>query len=103
MFPTAPNGAPTNIRLTDSTDTSLEISWDEPLCEERNGPIQYYTYEFQLLNQVIQRGISTTNTWTREHLQCDTVYLFQIAAVTEVGEGPTSSQMRFKTDYSAGI
>ncbi|XP_072013096.1 netrin receptor unc-40-like isoform X2 [Amphiura filiformis] len=95
-----PDGAPSNVQLVSSTDTSLVISWDEPPCNERNGVIQYYPYEFYEFRQRVTHGSSTTKTLTRDHLQCNRVYLFRIAAGTNIGKGPYSSQMMFATNFS---
>ena len=93
-----PGPAPSNIRLTNSTDSSLEISWDE-VCD---GVILYYSYVFQFDFETVQRGLSMTRTLTQQNLKCNTEYLFQIAAVNEVGQGTTSPQIRFTTNHSSG-
>ena len=99
-----PTAAPSNIRLTDSTDTSLEISWDEVPCEDRNGRIQLYLYHLYTANSdTTQPSLAVTRTLTRENLACNTEYRFRVAARNLVGEGPYSADMIFQTDTSSSM
>ena len=81
------------------TSSGVELSWDQPVLNERNGIITGYV--LLLTNQKTGSEIyhnSTTNFIFIGMLSPFTAYTVIIAAATEIGAGPYSPQLSFHTD-----
>ncbi|XP_074653936.1 receptor-type tyrosine-protein phosphatase S-like [Tubulanus polymorphus] len=92
-LPAVPATGVTNIRSTGTTNSQLNIAWDDPPCADRNGAFRRYKLmikrgaslivdEFVQIKQKIQPG-----------LQAYTDYIIQVAYVNEIGVGPFSEQI----------
>lgn len=81
------------------TSSGVELLWNQPILEERNGIITGYL--LLLTNQRMGSELnlnSTTNFISISMLSPFTAYTVIIAAATEVGAGPYSPQLGFSTD-----
>ncbi|XP_072048352.1 receptor-type tyrosine-protein phosphatase kappa-like [Amphiura filiformis] len=76
-----PSGPPTIESTSDMY--SIHYNWTEPMCGERNGVIQNYTY---ILTPGNRKGTTEYHNVTLEGLNPCTEYTMSVAAVT-VGEG----------------
>ncbi|ELR62536.1 Protein sidekick-1, partial [Bos mutus] len=87
-------GAVGHLSFTEILDTSLKVSWQEPL--EKNGIITGYQVSWEVYGQSTSRLTLTLNSSTHEYkiqgLSSLTTYTIDVAAVTAAGAGvPTSS------------
>ncbi|KAB0381550.1 hypothetical protein FD755_003467, partial [Muntiacus reevesi] len=87
-------GAVGHLSFTEILDTSLKVSWQEPL--EKNGIITGYQVSWEVYGQSASRLTLTLNSSTLEYkiqgLSSLTTYTIDVAAVTAAGAGvPTSS------------
>ncbi|KAI4551854.1 hypothetical protein MJT46_018106 [Ovis ammon polii x Ovis aries] len=87
-------GAVGHLSFTEILDTSLKVSWQEPL--EKNGIITGYQVSWEVYGQSSSRLTLTLNSSTHEYkiqgLSSLTTYTIDVAAVTAAGAGvPTSS------------
>ena len=94
-FP-APGGPPTDVYIAkkSATNNSVTLSWNKPLCTERNGNIT--GYEFSLLVKktssfVVNNMMTSDTTVSFDNLTPVTEYLFIISAKTKVGSGPSAT------------
>ena len=91
LYIVAPEGPPINLRLLEVLKRSLEIHWDPPIPEDRNGNIIGYEYnitEQNGWNDVDTVDSSTVKVFTK--LTPYTNYTVRIAAMTLAGTGPYS-------------
>lgn len=87
-------GAVGHLSFTEILDTSLKVSWQEPL--EKNGIITGYQVSWEVYGQSSSRLTLTLNSSTHEYkiqgLSSLTTYTIDVAAITAAGAGvPTSS------------
>uniref|UniRef100_A0A8C2RX60 Sidekick cell adhesion molecule 1 n=1 Tax=Capra hircus TaxID=9925 RepID=A0A8C2RX60_CAPHI len=87
-------GAVGHLSFTEILDTSLKVSWQEPL--EKNGIITGYQVSWEVYGQSSSRLTLTLNSSTHEYkiqgLSSLTTYTIDVAALTAAGAGvPTSS------------
>ena len=75
------------------TARSVNISWNEIECIERNGMITNYTVEFSSLGGSVVPGVLMVNErrFTASGLTPFTNYTFQVAGVNSYGIGPFSN------------
>ncbi|XP_051031608.1 LOW QUALITY PROTEIN: protein sidekick-1-like, partial [Phodopus roborovskii] len=86
-------GAVGHLSFTEILDTSLKVSWQEPL--ERNGIIMGYQISWEVYGKNDSRLTHTLNSTTHEYkiqgLSSLTTYTIDVAAVTAAGVGQTTS------------
>ncbi|XP_037669666.1 protein sidekick-1 isoform X2 [Choloepus didactylus] len=87
-------GAVGHLSFTEILDTSLKVSWQEPV--EKNGIITGYQVSWEVYGKNDSRRTHALNSTTHEYkirgLSSLTTYTIDVAAVTAVGVGlPTSS------------
>jgi receptor-type tyrosine-protein phosphatase Q len=96
-----PSGPPMSLIGSNSSSTSLFISWMIPLLDDQNGVILGYniTY-FALTNTTVVFTDSTSDLNINiTSLMIYTVYNVSVAAYTSVGTGPSTS-IEIRTDSS---
>ncbi len=91
-----PSGPPTNFTLSPLSSTSVQLSWDLPLPEYRNGIVRQYIIHVQLPVGEILSYATSSNSYAVSGLRPYTTYFFSVAAVT-VGEGPTTERIVAQT------
>ena len=100
-FYTAPSGAPLfNNIMPNKTSTTLDLEWEPPLRQHRNGIIIRYSLQIRNVatgNVSVLNNIHSTNTTVRQLLPY-TTYEYQIAAYTSVGRGPFTSPLSIQTN-----
>ncbi|XP_070951518.1 protein sidekick-1 isoform X3 [Macaca nemestrina] len=86
-------GAVGHLSFTEILDTSLKVSWQEPL--EKNGIITGYQISWEVYGRNDSRLTHTLNSTTHEYkiqgLSSLTTYTIDVAAVTAVGAGLLTS------------
>lgn len=82
-----------HLSFTEILDTSLKVSWQEPL--ERNGIITGYQISWEVYGRNDSRLTHTLNSTTHEYkiqgLSSLTTYTIDVAAMTAAGVGLTTS------------
>eukprot|EP00057_Strongylocentrotus_purpuratus_P029799 XP_011684273.1 PREDICTED: receptor-type tyrosine-protein phosphatase delta [Strongylocentrotus purpuratus] len=88
-----PSGSPMNVTASPLSSSSISVSWDPPLEEERNGLILKYTIRYyssamptELTNRTTETDIVLTS------LVPNTAYSVEVRAHTSVGPGPYSTK-----------
>ncbi|XP_049758675.1 protein sidekick-1 isoform X3 [Elephas maximus indicus] len=86
-------GAVGHLSFTEILDTSLKVSWQEPL--EKNGIITGYQISWEVYGKNDSRLARTLNSTTHEYkikgLSSLTTYTIEVVAVTAVGAGLVTS------------
>uniref|UniRef100_A0A8C4MTW3 Sidekick cell adhesion molecule 1 n=1 Tax=Equus asinus TaxID=9793 RepID=A0A8C4MTW3_EQUAS len=86
-------GAVGHLSFTEILDTSLKVSWQEPL--EKNGIITGYQISWEVHGKSDSRLTHTLSSTTHEHkiegLSSLTTYTIEVAAVTAAGAGLATS------------
>ena len=81
------------------SSTSAKLMWSPPEKHLRNGRIMLYEIQYYERNKPIETTtVNTTDTQqVIEGLEMNTDYIFKIKAFTEVGAGPWSQRLPFRT------
>ena len=90
-FPPAPSAAPTSVRVSEVTSTSITVQWGAVDCRHHNGDITDYSVRYGVQgNGTTQTktvsGASVTET-TISGLIPYTTYSIAVAAVNSAGTG----------------
>ena len=96
MLLPVPSGPPTNFTLTPLSSTSVQLSWDLPLPEYRNGIVRQYIVHVELPVGEILSYTTSSNSYTISGLRPYTTYFFSVAAIT-IGEGPATERIVAQT------
>ena len=89
-IPPAPS-APTNVRMTGVTTTTITVKWQKVPCIEQNGDITGYIVRYGSQTQSVSGGTVTETTIS--NLTPSTTYNVRVAAVNDAGTGPFSSNL----------
>ena len=95
-FSTAPSGPPTDIVVTNTTNSSITIQWRPVICVHRNGHITNYTilYGIQGIETLQTINVSAdVSEVTITELQEFTRYEIKVAAVNSAGIGEFGTKM----------
>ena len=99
-FPIVP-GEPQNLMIISLDSTSLMVSWEHPLPQDRNGIITDYLIYVQIRDgseDIFMRSTnSNATTFTIENLEEFTEYNISVAAVTGAGEGNKTDEVIQRT------
>ena len=99
-FPIVP-GEPQNLMIISPDSTSLMLSWDHPLPQDRNGIITDYLIYVQISDgseEIFMRNAnSNETTFTVEGLEEFIEYNISVAAVTGAGEGNETGKVIQRT------
>ena len=87
-LPPAPSAAPSNVRVTGATSTTITVQWGEVECIDRNGEITGYSVRYSGGGRFVTGG--GTRQTTISGLTPSTDYTIEVAAVNSVGTGPYS-------------
>ena len=92
-LPPAPSAAPSNVRVTGVTSSSITVQWGEVECIDRNGEITGYSVRYTGSGGTDTRSVSVGDTrqTTISGLTPSTDYTIEVAAVNSVGTGPYSN------------
>lgn len=97
----APNGYPENVVLGEASATSLLLTWKSVPLIEQNGKITKYSVLYKDINsrgnasEVVVPALRSSV--LLEGLSADTVYDVRLCAFTDVGPGPYSPSVKFRT------
>ncbi len=93
---TAPSGIPTNFMTTQTTTSSISLSWNPPHNDNQNGIIRFYVvYIVDIINGTSWNIKVNTTSATIHHLQPSFTYNCTVAAYT-VAIGPRSDYIVVK-------
>ena len=86
---TVPSGYPQNFQILPTSSRSIELQWEPPLIESKNGIITEYTIR-QVTGDQDEYYATNATHFELTDLIPNTGYTFTIAASTSVGTGPYS-------------
>ena len=91
-LPPAPSAAPSNVRVTGATSTTITVQWGEVECIHRNGEITGYSVRYIGGGSTDTRSVSggDTRRTTISGLIPSTDYTIEVAAVNNEGTGQYS-------------
>ncbi|XP_048580737.1 tyrosine-protein phosphatase Lar isoform X2 [Nematostella vectensis] len=95
-----PSDAPQNIQGRSRDSTTLEISWDPPRPEHRNGLITHFTIKYRAKGQRGAKYLTVDATKTSvvlHNLDKFTNYFIWVQASTKQGDGPFSDKHTVST------
>ena len=100
FFPSVivPSGAPTNLTVVAFNSSAVQVSWDPPLPETQNGPINGYVLQITGINTEEELEIQSyegPNDVTVPNLHPFYAYTYTIAAIG-IGIGPYSTVLVFQ-------
>ena len=95
----APSAAPTSVRESGVTSSSITVQWGAVNCIHRNGDITGYSVQYGVPGNgsTQTRNVSGTEA-TIPSLMPSTTYSIQVAAVNRAGIGVYSVLISIKTD-----
>ena len=94
-YPPAPSAAPTSVRVSEDSSTSITVQWEEVECIHRNGNITGYSLTY---------GRQGSEVYTNETkltiygLTASTTYKIRVAARNSAGLGSYSLPINATTD-----
>lgn len=101
---TAPSGPPTSVHVVVLNDSAVEVQWNLPLANLRNGIIRGFKIVYQenedTTEQVVDVEDGTANEYIVSGLKAATVYTFSVLAYTG-SDGPRSIHLTVST-FSEG-
>ena len=98
-MPLEPSGAPQALTVSATSSTSISVSWDPVVAEDRNGIIKGYKVNYHALPnvQMVTEFLNITKeqqnkrqTVTLDNLDEFTNYSIEVLAFTVFGNGPAS-------------
>ena len=95
LLPSAPSAAPTSVRVSEVTTSTITIQWDTVKCIHRNGDITGYLVWYGDGNP--RQTEDTKMEYLIIGLNHSTTYTIQVAAVNSAGTGVYSQQLSIKT------
>ena len=115
-MPLEPSGAPQALTVSVTSSTSISVSWDPVVAEDRNGIIKGYKVNyndlpnFQMVTEFLNITKEQQNkkqTVTLDNLNEFTNYSIEVLAFTVFGNGPASAGQVVETledsKFYAGI
>ncbi|NWV73597.1 SDK2 protein, partial [Dasyornis broadbenti] len=101
-----PTGAPLNVAVQAATATQLDVTWEPPPVESRNGDIQGYKIHFweeQRQNESARvKSLFLPETGVKlKNLTGYTSYWVSVAAFNAAGDGPRSPPVKARTQQAA--
>ncbi|VDO74421.1 unnamed protein product [Schistosoma margrebowiei] len=89
-----PSGPPMNLRQLSQSNQSVNVTWDNPLCSQRGGPLEMYLINISTLSSVVTPN-TLANSKNMPPIQINNltpqiVYTLQVAYKNPVGVGPSS-------------
>ena len=89
---TVPSSSPLNVVVTSVNPASLKVSWQRPLKQDHNGPIDYVIqYTRAGSNATVSENVNSGTTHTISGLVAYVDYSVRVAAVNVNGTGPFSN------------
>ena len=106
IFLSGPSAPPEDLRLIDTTSTSLLVRWSEVLSADRNGIIRSYTVRYQAISSALVEN-TTVSAPTREvnltGLIRNMNYSVSVLASTDKGDGNYSDPKFFITNQTGEL
>ena len=93
----APSGAPQDLHINFTDDTTIVIEWKPVECRHRNGEITGYNvtyYHGTEMNKMTLMLPESEHTFTATGLIFNTMYTFEVVALSQqYGAGPSATAM----------
>ena len=90
-MPPAPSAAPTSVRVSAVTSSSITVQWGVVDCIHRNGDITGYSVQYGVVGSGSTETVSVSGSSVTEatisSLMLSTNYTIQVAAVNSAGTG----------------
>ena len=106
IFLSGPSAPPEDLKLIDTTSTSLFVKWSEVPAADRNGIIISYTVSYQAIGSLLVEN-TTVYAPTREvnltGLIKNIVYNVRVLASTDKGDGKYSDPELFLTNQDGKL
>ena len=106
IFLSGPSAPPKNLKLNDTTSTSLLVKWSEVPAADRNGIIISYTVSYQAIGSLLVEN-TTVYAPTREvnltGLIKNMNYSVSVLASTDKGDGDYSDPEFFVTSQDGEL
>ncbi|XP_042237807.1 Down syndrome cell adhesion molecule-like protein Dscam2 isoform X44 [Homarus americanus] len=102
----APSGPPRDLKVEAVDQSSLRVTWKQPLKEEWNGDIQGYQVGYRLAasnNSYVYETVEFSKEMGKEHhlviskLKVYTEYAVVVSAFNKIGQGPKTDEIRAYT------
>ncbi|XP_071498430.1 receptor-type tyrosine-protein phosphatase delta-like, partial [Diadema antillarum] len=87
-----PAGTPMNVTAEARSSSTIFVSWDPPLVEERNGVITKYTVRYSASSAMEMSNRTTATSIVLGGLSPNTEYYVEVRAHTSIGGGPYSTK-----------
>ena len=98
LITAVPSGPPTNFSVTTLSSTSVQLTWQPPRAEERNGIIRQYTIRVEpSTGEAYSITTADEGSFVVSTLRPYTLYMFSVAAIT-IGEGPYTHPIQVQTN-----
>ena len=102
IFIPAPSAAPTSVRISAVTSSSITVQWEAVDCIHHNGDITGYSVQYGIEKSESTQTVSFSGGSVTEAtifgLTPSTLYTIQVAAVNSAGSGVYSSPTTGKTE-----
>ena len=100
-----PSAAPTDVKVSFDSSTSITVQWGSVPCIHQNGQITGYSVQYVAVGSSetgseMVSGDSSGGTTTISGLTRRTMYTVQVAAVNRAGTGVYSTPLAFETPNS---
>ena len=100
-----PSAAPTDVKVSFDSSTSITVQWGSVPCIHQNGEIAGYSVQYVAVGSsepqsMVVLGDSNGGTTTISGLTSRTMYTVQVAAVNTPGTGLYSTPLPFETPNS---
>ena len=97
-IPPAPSAAPTSVRVSEVTSSSITVQWGAVDCIHRNGDITGYSVRYGVQGSGSTQAMSVSGSSVTEAtisgLTPSTNYSIEVAAVNSVGSGTYGTLLR---------
>ena len=106
IFSPVPSAAPTYVRVSEVTSSSITVQWGAVDCIHRNGDITGYSVRYGVQgsgsteNVSVSGGDTRTMQTTISELESSTTYSIEVAAENSAGTGDYSDPMTAETPES---
>ncbi|KAH8850971.1 Receptor-type tyrosine-protein phosphatase F [Schistosoma japonicum] len=94
-----PKGPPLNLRQLSQLNQSVNVTWDDPLCNQRGGPLEMYMVNISTSSPttlpILLANPQNIPPIQIRNLTPQTVYTLQVAYRNPVGIGPSSQLFIF--------
>ena len=100
----APSAPPSSVSVSEVTSSSMTVQWGPVDCIQRNGDITGYSVQYKKVGSVSTHNRTVSGSNTSEaiimNLMPSTMYIVQVAAINDAGDGVYSEPLTVSTNDS---